>query len=71
MSSTKGHFERTAVVPDEPADVVVGQTVRIVVDAVPAVETPPPPRPSLFGFAKGRFEMSEDFNEQFEDFAEY
>ncbi len=61
---------------DEPVTLVVGQAVRVeVVEPTlvsaghPADE--PAKRPSRFGFAKGWFEMSDDFNDPLEDFAEY
>jgi hypothetical protein len=69
MLTIKGHFDGTAVVLDEPASLAVGQVVQVVVE--PAAEPTPPPRRSLAGFAKGWFEMSDDFNDTPEDFAEY
>ena len=70
MEPIKGHFDGTAVVLDEPATLAVGQAVRIVViDDPPPAATPP--RRRLAGFAKGMFEMRDDFNDPLEDFADY
>ena len=71
MSSIKGHFDGTAVVLDEPASLAVGQQVRVVIDPPDPNETPPTPRKSLAGFAKGMFEMRDDFNDPLDEFAEY
>lgn len=75
MPSIKGHFDGTAIVLDElpPHTLVVGQAVRVVVDPQPSAADPPPamPRPSLAGFAKGMFEMRDDFNDPLDEFAEY
>ena len=68
MLSIKGHFDGTTVVLDEPASLEVGQAVRIVVELAAA---PTAPRPSLAGFAKGMFEMRDDFNDPLDEFAEY
>lgn len=67
----KGHFDGMKVVLDEPAALSVVQTVRIVVEPVPAAELPPQRRKSRAGFAKGMFEMREDFNDPLEEFEEY
>lgn len=67
-TSIKGHFDGRAVVLDEPATLAVGQEVRVVVDSsIPAK----PARASLAGFAKGMFEMRDDFDEPLEEFSEY
>ncbi len=72
MVTIKGHFDGTAVVLDEPAELVIGQPVRVIVEPVAAADPPaPPPKPSRFGFAKGMFEMRDDFNDPLEEFAEY
>ncbi len=74
MSSIKAHFDGTAVVLDEPASLTVGQQVRVVIDSSDspdANELPHMPRKSLAGFAKGMFEMRDDFNDPLDEFAEY
>lgn len=73
MTSINGHFDGKSVVLDEPAPptLAVGQHVRIVVDSPTAAENPPTPRKSLAGFAKGMFEMRDDFNDPLDEFAEY
>jgi hypothetical protein len=71
MSSIKGHFDGAAVVLDEPASLAVGQQVRIVIDSPDANEAQATARKSLAGFAKGMFEMRDDFNELLDEFAEY
>ncbi len=70
MVTIKGHFDGTAVVLDEPADLAVGQVVRGVVEPVPAAEAGPW-RPSLAGFAKGWFVMSDDFNDPLVEFEDH
>jgi hypothetical protein len=67
----RGHFDGHAVVLDEPASLAVGQEVRIVVDPSSAAERSQPARPSRFGFAKGMFLMSDDFNDPLDEFTEY
>jgi hypothetical protein len=69
MFTIKGHFNGDAIVLDEPASLTVGQEVRVVIDSEPP-EKPEPARPSLFGFAKGTFEIRDDFNDPLEEFAE-
>ena len=71
MTAIKDHFDGTAVVLDEPVALAVGQAVRVLVDPPPAAEPPPPTRKSRFGFAKGMFEMRDDFNDPLDEFAEY
>ncbi len=74
MSSIKGHFDGKAVVLDEPVSLAVGQQVRIIVDSSESADanrTPPAPRKSLAGFAKGMFKMRDDFNDPLDEFAEY
>jgi hypothetical protein len=78
MTSINGHFDGKAVVLDEPLPLTlaVGQQVRVIVDAPAAnaetAPTPPAlPRKSLAGFAKGMFEMRDDFNDPLDEFAEY
>jgi hypothetical protein len=71
MTSINGHFDGKSVVLDEtpPLTLAIGQRVRVIVDSsAPVNETPRRPR---FGFAKGMFEMSDDFNDPLDDFAEY
>lgn len=68
MTSLKGHFDGSAIVLDEPATLKLGQHVRVVIEDAADRETP---RPSLRGIAKGTFEMSDDFNEPLDEFAEY
>ena len=70
MSSLKGHFDGHSIVLDEPATLKVGQAVRVVVDGIEAKEQPTA-RKSLAGFAKGMFEMRDDFNDPLDEFAEY
>jgi hypothetical protein len=67
----KGHFNGKAVVLDEPASLAIGQPVRVLVDSEPVVQSAEPARPSRFGFAKGMFEMRDDFNDPLDEFAEY
>lgn len=71
MLSIKGHFDGNAIVLDEPATLEVGQSVRIVVDADSVKSDSKSPRKSLAGFAKGMFEMRDDFNDPLEEFMEY
>ena len=71
MSSIKGHFDGTAVVLDEPASLAIGQQVRVVIESPDTNDKPPTPRKSLAGFAKGMFEMRDDFNDPLDEFAEY
>jgi hypothetical protein len=71
VASIKGHFDGRWVVLDEPASLAIGQPVRVLVDSEPVVQTAKPDRPSRFGFAKGMFEMREDFNDPLDEFAEY
>lgn len=71
MLSIKGHFDGNAIVLDEPATLEVGQSVRIVVEAEAIKSDSKSPRKSLAGFAKGMFEMREDFNEPLEEFLDY
>jgi hypothetical protein len=72
MPSFKGHFDGTSVVLDEPAALEVGQAVRVEVEEpAPAAEPAQQPRRTLTGFAKGWFEMSDDFNDPIDDFAEH
>jgi len=71
MLSIKGHFDGAAVVLDEPVSLAVGQQVQVVVETAPAAETVKPARPSRFGFAKGMFEIRDDFNDPLDEFAEY
>lgn len=71
-ASFKGHFDGTAVVLDEPTTLAVGQAVRVEVEVPPAEPSSGPRRRrSLAGFAKGTFEMSDDFNDTPPEFAEY
>lgn len=70
MSSIKGHFDGNAVVLDEPASLAVGQQVRVAIDSSPANQAAPG-RPSLVGFAKGTFEVRDDFDDPLDEFAEY
>ena len=64
------HFDGKTIVLDEPATLVAGQKLKVVV--MPAlVEDIKPVRTSRFGFAKGMIEMRNDFNEPLDDFAEY
>ncbi len=69
MTPIKGHFDGTSIVLDEPASLPVGQIVHVFLTSESGPQTLP--RRSRFGFAKGTFEMSDDFNEPLEDFAEY
>ena len=64
------HFDGKTIVLDEPATLVAGQKLKVVVEPA-LVEDIKPVRTSRFGFAKGMIEMSEDFNEPLDDFAEY
>jgi len=70
MTSIKGHFDGTAVVLDEPADLEIGQAVRIIVEP-PNDGNGDGPHRSLRGIAKGMFEMHDDFNEPLDEFTEY
>lgn len=71
MMSIKGHFDGAAVILDEPATLAVGQPVRVIADDGSSTDANTSPRPSRFGFARGMFKMSEDFNDPLDDFAEY
>jgi hypothetical protein len=69
MFSVKAHFNGSAIVLDEPAALEVGQVVQVIVD--PKMSSSAPKRRSLAGFAKGTFEMRDDFNDPLPDFADY
>jgi uncharacterized protein (DUF2249 family) len=69
MSSLKAHFDGHSIVLDEPATLAVGQAVRVIVDTDPVENAPQ--RKSRFGFAKGMFEIRDDFNDPLDEFAEY
>ena len=71
MLMIKGHFDGATVVLDEPADLAVGQVVRVVVEQSTPAEAARPRRGPLFGFAKGMVEMRDDFNDPLEEFEEY
>jgi hypothetical protein len=60
MSAIKGHFDGTSVVLDEPASLVVGQPVLIVVTNHPTDQTSPREQPSVMGSWKGRVEILDD-----------
>ncbi len=71
MSSVKGHFDGTSVVLDEPAALVIGQAVRILIlDSEPAsipVQLPPPS-----GSWKGKLRILDDGDDVIlEHFSEY
>lgn len=70
MTSIKGHFDGTAIVLDEPAELEIGQAVRVIVDSA-RNGNGDAPRRSLRGIAKGIFEMRDDFNDPLDAFAEY
>ena len=65
------HFDGKTIVLDEPATLVAGQKLKVVVEPATVVEDIKPVRTSRFGFAKGMIEMRNDFNEPLDDFAEY
>ncbi len=71
MTTLKAHFDGNAFVLDEalPCPLAVGQEVRVIIQT-PRAETTPP-RTSLAGFAKGMFEMRDDFNDPLDEFLEY
>jgi hypothetical protein len=68
MTSLKGHFNGSAIVLDEPATLMVGQHVRVVIEDAADREAP---RPSLRGIAKGTFTMQDGFNKPLDEFEEY
>ena len=70
-STIQGHFDGSSVVLDEPASLMVGQKVQVVIDSESPTPVIPSTRRSLAGFAKGMFEMKDDFNEPLDGFAEY
>ena len=72
MTIFKGHYDGQAVVFDEvpPYPLVIGQQVQIVVETTAGTNAAPL-RKSLVGFAKGMFEMRDDFNDPLDEFAEY
>jgi hypothetical protein len=70
MSSLKAHFDGQSTLLDEPATLKAGQSVRVVVDNAIS-DDQPTARKSLAGFAKGMFEMRDDFNDPLDEFAEY
>lgn len=70
MTTILAHFDGQHFIPDEPVMLEPGQAVRVFVDSKPVAESPPD-RPSLFGFAKGTFEIRDDFNDPLDEFAEY
>ena len=65
----KAHFDGKTIVLDEPATLAIGQVVTVLVEPAPVEDRPA--RKSMAGFAKGMFEMRDDFNEPLDDFAEY
>lgn len=71
MTSIQGHFDGSRVVLDEPAPLAlkVGQKVLIVIE--PKIEPTGSLPLSGFGFARGMFEMRDEFNDPLDDFAEY
>lgn len=76
MVQLSGHYDGKVFVPDEPVDLPVGRSVRIVVDVdgdegVGAGAPPPPSRASLFGACRGMFRIAEDFEAPLDGFAEY
>lgn len=75
MTSIKAHFDGTAIVPDEPINLAVGQQVRVIVEAPQEEDQQDSgekqPRSSLRGFFKGKIEISDDFDEPLDEFAEY
>lgn len=72
MSTIKGHFDGTSVVLDEPASLVVGQPVLIVVTNQPTDQSSAPDQPSVVGSWKGRVEILDDGEDEILDqFEEY
>jgi hypothetical protein len=73
MISINGHYDGKSIVLDEspPLTLAVGQQVRVIVDSPNVTQNPPTPRKSLAGFAKGMFELRDDFNDPLDEFAEY
>jgi hypothetical protein len=71
VTTIKAHFDGEAFVPDEPVDLPVNQAVVLHVEIVPAFPPPNPSRPKMIGSAKGRFVMSDDWDEPLEDFKPY
>ena len=70
--SIRGHYDGVGIVLDEPSPLAVGQPVSVViVESNTAVEQRPATRRQFAGFAKGMFEMSDDFNDPLDEFAEY
>jgi hypothetical protein len=71
MISINGHYDGKSIVLDEstPLTMAVGQQVRVIVDSSASVTQTP--RRERFGFAKGMFEMRDDFNDPLDEFAEY
>ena len=71
MVQLSGHFDGKSFVPDEPVDLPVGRTVRIVVEADVSESPLAPSRASLFGACSGMFRIAEDFDAPLEGFSEY
>ena len=71
MLTIKGHFDGTAVVLDEPAELAVGQVVRVVVEPTQVTDPAlPAPGRSRFGFAKGLCVMRDEFDDPLDEFAD-
>ena len=71
MVQLSGHFDGKVFVPDEPVDLPVGRSVRILVEADATEPSGSPSRKSLFGACRGMFRVAEDFDEPLEGFAAY
>ena len=71
MVQLSGHFDGKVFVPDEPVDLPVGRSVRILVEADAEEAAPAPSRSTLFGACRGMFRVADDFGAPLEAFAEY
>lgn len=75
MVVLKAHFDGKVIVPDEPLSFAPNQELRITIEPVEspadAVPTQAKPRRQA-GFAKHlNITMSDDFNDELDEFAEY
>ena len=71
MLQLTGHFDGKVFVPDEPVDLPVGHSVRIVVEAEAPTREQAPSRKNLFGSCRGMFRVAEDFDAPLDCFAGY
>ncbi len=71
MVQLMGHYDGKVFVPDQPVDLPVGRSVRILVEGDVTVPRSAPSRASLFGACRGMFQIADDFDAPLDAFAEY